>query len=107
VLRELPTCDYDRSERTSPRSTARRWLRSGKPLLGAGHPRLQGRYETAARFDHYLDLLRIKPGALKGSLPLRQERSHSLEIFGGVMAIFFVISFPLTRLAAYLERRLA
>jgi polar amino acid transport system permease protein len=32
--------------------------------------------------------------------------SHSLEIFGGVMAIFFVISFPLTRLAAYLERRL-
>jgi polar amino acid transport system permease protein len=32
--------------------------------------------------------------------------SHSLEIFGGVMAIFFVISFPLTRLATYLERRL-
>jgi polar amino acid transport system permease protein len=32
--------------------------------------------------------------------------SHSLEIFGGVMALFFVISFPLTRLAAYLERRL-
>jgi polar amino acid transport system permease protein len=32
--------------------------------------------------------------------------SHSLEIFGGVMALFFVISFPLTRLAAYLEKRL-
>jgi polar amino acid transport system permease protein len=32
--------------------------------------------------------------------------SHSLEIFGGVMVIFFLISFPLTRLAAYLERRL-
>ena len=32
--------------------------------------------------------------------------SHSLEIFGGVMAIFFLISFPLTRLAARLERRL-
>jgi polar amino acid transport system permease protein len=32
---------------------------------------------------------------------------HSLEIFGGVMAIFFAVSFPLTRLAAYLERRLA
>ncbi|HEY1368516.1 MAG TPA: amino acid ABC transporter permease [Gaiellaceae bacterium] len=32
--------------------------------------------------------------------------SHSLEIFGGVMALFFVISFPLTRLAAHLERRL-
>jgi polar amino acid transport system permease protein len=32
--------------------------------------------------------------------------SHSLEIFGAVMAVFFAISFPLTRLAAYLERRL-
>jgi len=32
--------------------------------------------------------------------------SHAFAIFGFVMAIFFVISFPLTRLAAYLERRL-
>jgi His/Glu/Gln/Arg/opine family amino acid ABC transporter permease subunit len=32
--------------------------------------------------------------------------SHAFEIYGGVMATFFVISFPLTRLAAYLERRL-
>ena len=32
---------------------------------------------------------------------------HSFEIYGAVMVIFFVISFPLTRLAAYLERRLA
>ena len=32
---------------------------------------------------------------------------HAFEIFGAVMAIFFLISFPLTRLAAYLERRLA
>ena len=32
--------------------------------------------------------------------------SHAFGIFAGVMAIFFVISFPLTRLAAYLERRL-
>jgi len=32
--------------------------------------------------------------------------SHAFEIFAGVMAIFFIISFPLTRLAAYLERRL-
>lgn len=42
----------------------------------ARHPRLQGRYQTAARLDHYLELLRIKPGALKGSLPLRQERER-------------------------------
>jgi polar amino acid transport system permease protein len=31
---------------------------------------------------------------------------HPFVIFGFVMVIFFVISFPLTRLAAYLERRL-
>jgi polar amino acid transport system permease protein len=32
--------------------------------------------------------------------------SHAFEIFAFVMLIFFVISFPLTRLSAYLERRL-
>ena len=32
--------------------------------------------------------------------------SHAFAIYGGVMAMFFVISFPLTRLAALLERRL-
>lgn len=31
---------------------------------------------------------------------------HAFEIYGVVMIAFFVISFPLTRLAAYLERRL-
>jgi polar amino acid transport system permease protein len=31
---------------------------------------------------------------------------HAFEIYAAVMVIFFVISFPLTRLAAYLERRL-
>ena len=31
---------------------------------------------------------------------------HAVEIFGGVMILFFLISFPLTRLGAYLERRL-
>jgi transposase len=42
----------------------------------ARHPRLHGRFQTAARLDHYLELLRDKPGALKGSLPLSQERSR-------------------------------
>jgi len=32
--------------------------------------------------------------------------SHAFEIYSAVMALFFVISFPFTRLAAYLERRL-
>jgi polar amino acid transport system permease protein len=31
---------------------------------------------------------------------------HAFEIYAGVLVAFFVISFPLTRLAAYLERRL-
>jgi polar amino acid transport system permease protein len=31
---------------------------------------------------------------------------HAFEIYGAVMVVFFMISFPLTRLAAYLERRL-
>lgn len=39
-------------------------------------------------------------------LTLATGDSHAFAIYGGVMAIFFAISFPLTRLAAYLERRL-
>ena len=31
---------------------------------------------------------------------------HAFEIFGAVLAAFFVVSFPLTRLAAFLEKRL-
>ena len=35
-----------------------------------------------------------------------EGEQHAIEIYGAVMVIFFVISFPLTRLAAYLEKRL-
>jgi polar amino acid transport system permease protein len=38
--------------------------------------------------------------------PIGLGEIHSVEIFGGVAVLFFAISFPLTRLAAYLERRL-
>ena len=38
--------------------------------------------------------------------PIGLGQIHAFEIFAGVAALFFVISFPLTRLAAYLERRL-
>lgn len=38
--------------------------------------------------------------------PIGLGEIHAFEIFGGVAVLFFVISFPLTRLAAYLERRL-
>jgi len=42
----------------------------------ARHPRLQERYRISARLDHYLELLKHKPGAFKASLPLRQERDQ-------------------------------
>ena len=38
--------------------------------------------------------------------PIGLGEIHSFEIYAAVMVIFFVISFPLTRLAAYLEKRL-
>ena len=40
------------------------------------------------------------------SLTTGQIDSHALEIYGAVAAVFFLISFPLTRLAASLEKRL-
>jgi polar amino acid transport system permease protein len=39
-------------------------------------------------------------------LQLSTGDPHAFEIYAGVLVAFFVISFPLTRLAAYLERRL-
>lgn len=42
----------------------------------ARHERLQGRYGVAAHLDNYLELLARKPGALRCSLALRQERER-------------------------------
>jgi hypothetical protein len=42
----------------------------------ARHERLHGRFGTAARLDHYLELLRRKPGGLQRSLALAQERER-------------------------------
>jgi polar amino acid transport system permease protein len=39
-------------------------------------------------------------------LQLATGDPHAFEIYAGVLVVFFLISFPLTRLAAYLERRL-
>jgi polar amino acid transport system permease protein len=39
--------------------------------------------------------------------PIGLGEIHAFEIFGFVAVLFFVISFPLTRLAAFLEKRLA
>jgi ABC-type amino acid transport system permease subunit len=38
--------------------------------------------------------------------PIGLGEVHAFEIYGAVMVVFFLISFPLTRLAAYLEHRL-
>jgi polar amino acid transport system permease protein len=38
--------------------------------------------------------------------PIGIGEDHGFEIFAGIAVLFFVISFPLTRLAAYLERRM-
>ena len=40
----------------------------------ATHARLYGRHQEQLALDHYLELLREKPGALAGSRPLRQAR---------------------------------
>ncbi len=42
----------------------------------ARHERLTDRFAVSARLDHYLELLRRKPGALAGSLALHQERER-------------------------------
>ena len=39
--------------------------------------------------------------------PIGLGEVHAFEIYGAVMAVFFVLSFPLTRLAALVEKRLA
>ena len=42
----------------------------------ARHERLHGRFGTSAKLDHYLDLLRRKPGAMEHSVALAQERDR-------------------------------
>ncbi len=104
ALRELPFEEYETAEQASPRVDTKalvtiRQNRYSVPVALVGlraqakigareivisherrevarHPRLYGRFQTAARLDHYLELLQRKPGALKGSLPLAQERQR-------------------------------
>lgn len=59
--------------------------------------------ETAQRSTNRLAVPTVDPA----TLAVEGGDSHALEIYLFVFALFFVISFPLTRLAAYLERRLA
>jgi polar amino acid transport system permease protein len=43
---------------------------------------------------------------LSASPPIGIGEIHAFEIYAGVAVVFFIISFPLTRLASYLEKRL-
>ena len=58
----------------------------------ARHERLQGNFGVAGKLDHYLELLKRKPGALRNSLPLRQERERGSwpscfdELWAGIEA---------------------
>lgn len=49
---------------------------------------------------------KIQVERLAGPPPGGLAEVHAIEIYGGLMVVFFLISFPLTRLAAYLEKRL-
>jgi transposase len=103
-LRALPAECFDAAETASPRVDAKalvtiRQNRYSVPValvglrvaarigareieirhdgrLVARHERLDGRFGVAAQLDHYLELLRVKPGALERSLPLRQQRER-------------------------------
>jgi polar amino acid transport system permease protein len=58
--------------------------------------------ETAQRSTNRLAVPTVDPA----TLTIEGGDSHALEIYLGVFVLFFLISFPLTRLAAYLEKRL-
>jgi transposase len=104
LLRALPAEPFDASETASPRVDAKslvtvRQNRYSVPVALAGlkvsarigareitishagqvvarHERLHGRFGTSAQLDHYLELLRRKPGGLEHSLALAQERQR-------------------------------
>lgn len=104
LLRALPVEAFDACEHASPRvdSKALATVRQNQyslPVALAGlrvaarvgpreitfshdarvvarHERLAGRFGVSAQLDHYLELLKRKPGALARSLALRQEREQ-------------------------------
>ena len=59
--------------------------------------------ETAERGTERLSVPTVDPVTLEVE---GGGDNHAFEIYGAVFVLFFLISFPLTRLAAFLERRL-
>jgi hypothetical protein len=62
--------------RVAARIGAREIVFSHDGKVVATHERLQERFGVSAQLDHYLELLKHKPGALARSLALRQEREQ-------------------------------
>jgi transposase len=62
--------------RVEARTRAREVILSHRGHEVARHVRSYERLAVIASLDHYLDLLRDKPGALRGSLALAQERER-------------------------------
>ena len=62
--------------KVSARVGAREITISHGGQLVARHERLHGKFATSAQLDHYLELLRRKPGALAHSVALAQERDR-------------------------------
>jgi transposase len=62
--------------RVSARVGAREIAISHGGEVVARHERLHGKFATSAQLDHYLELLRRKPGALEHSVALAQERGR-------------------------------
>lgn len=104
LLRALPAEPFDASQAAAPRVDQKslvtiRQNRYSVPVSLAGlkvsarvgareitishggqvvarHERLHGKFATSAQLDHYLELLRRKPGALEHSVALAQERDR-------------------------------
>ena len=104
LLRPLPAEPFDAAEHTGPRVDgkslatvrqnqyslpvhlaglrvaarigAREIVFSHDGKVVARHQRLQERFGVSAQLDHYLELLKVKPGALARSLALAQEREQ-------------------------------
>jgi transposase len=72
----VPARFINRKVRVSLQATQVR-IFDGRTLI-ATHPRTVGRGRQCVQLDHYLEVLRIKPGALPGSTALAQARESGV-----------------------------
>jgi hypothetical protein len=68
-----PTVDEPRDHQLA---TPARSRSTTGPKLVARHERAVGRYIEVLTLDHYLDVLKVKPGGLPGATALAQTRAR-------------------------------